>query len=343
MYFEQHKERQVSMESIIQQMALELTNNWINIIKKVGISDIDLISTKLLEVSKLEALKLIEALALRLDKSFFDAKSMRKELSLKRKERCRSRDYLTELGLLHYKRSYYKNENSGEYSYPIDEMIGIPTYERISNSVSASMVQSAAFMSMRASAENVTDGELSGQSVCNKLRSVGLLEKDLPEQCRDVSELHIFADEDHVSLQNGNTKMVPLVSVTEGVREISRTRRETINAVHFTSDILDTDQLWHNVGGYISKSFNSEKIENIYIHGDGASWIKKSFEEIKGPIFMLDGFHLQRRLKPFMTPGNKCLYKTVYVTMIKFLLRNWQRTLLIIVMSFPESKSSMRT
>ena len=294
------------MESIIQQIVLELANKWINIISNEGISDIDLTSIKLLEVSKSEALRLIEALALELDKSFFDAKSMRKELSLKSKERGRSREYLTELGLLRYKRSYYQNENSGECAYPIDEMIGIPAYGRISNSVSASLVQNAAFMSMRASAENVTAGELSGQSVCNKLRLAGLLEKELPDQCRDVSELHIFVDEDHVSLQNGSNKMVPLISVTEGVREVYRTRKETINAVHFTSDILDTDQLWRNVGGYISNSFNAENIENIYIHGDGASWIKKSFDEISDAIFMLDGFHLQRRLKPFMTLGNTC-------------------------------------
>jgi hypothetical protein len=123
------------------------------------------------------------------------------------------------------------------------------------------------------------------------VRLVGLLEKELPEQSRDVRELHIFADEDHVSLQNGSNKMVPLVSVTEGVREVSRTRRETINAVHFTSDISDTDQLWRNVGGYISKSFNADKIENVYIHGDGASWIKKSFDEISGPIFMLKAIY----------------------------------------------------
>jgi hypothetical protein len=151
------------MESIIHQIALDLANNWINIISDVGISDIDLISSKLLEVSKSNGLRLVEALALELDKSFFDAKSMRKELCLKSKERGRSREYLTELGLLRYNRSYYKNENSGECAYPIDEMIGIPSYGRVSNSVSASLVQNAAFISMRASAENVTDGELSGQ------------------------------------------------------------------------------------------------------------------------------------------------------------------------------------
>jgi hypothetical protein len=114
----------------------------------------------------------------------------------------------------------------------------------------------------------------------------------------------IFADEDHVSLQSDKNNMVPLVSICEGIKEISKDRNATINLVHFTTDISELEKLRNNVFAYINGAYNVENIGNVYIHGDGAPWIMKGLDKIGGSVFALDGFHLQRKLKPFIDSSN---------------------------------------
>lgn len=298
------------MESIIQQLALDLVEDWMCVIAQCGLSEIDVTSAELLKVSKSNALKLLSSLVSKMDESLFEAKSERKQVGLKVKERSRTRSYLTDLGWLNYSRSYYYDELSGQYFYPVDAMIGVSSYERISPSVSAALLQNAAYVSMRASCENVTGGDISAQSVCNKLQSVGLLQKALPKTRSKASELHIFADEDHVSLQDGRNKIVPLVTVSEGVIDAGKNRRQLINPVHFTFDISDTDTLWRRVYAYVDMAYHVEDIDKIFIYGDGASWIKRSLDEFGDAIFVLDGFHLQRKLRPFIDATSaECIHQ----------------------------------
>lgn len=298
------------MESIIQQIAFELVEGWTSVINANGLSDIDVTSSKLLEVSKSKALELLSSLIDGLDRSIFSKKSERKRSGLKVKQRDRSRAYLTDLGWLNYSRSYYKDEINDSYCYPVDMMIGVSSRERISPTVSAALVQNAAFVPMRLSSNIVTGGDLSPQSVCNKVRSVDLLEKPFPDSRRDIRELHIFADEDHVSLQNGRTKLVPLVTLSEGLRSTGKNRRRLINPVHFTSDISDIELLWKRVYAYADKAFNLRGVERVIIHGDGAGWIKRGLDEFGYAIFALDGFHLHKRLTPFLSvAGSECIYE----------------------------------
>lgn len=45
-------------------------------------------------------------------------------------------------------------------------------------------------------------------------------------------------------------------------------------------------------------------------HGDGGEWIKKGFNEFSGAAFFLDGYHLQKRLLPFLSPEtSECVNK----------------------------------
>jgi hypothetical protein len=298
------------MESIIQQTAMDLIDDWISVIKRDGLSEIDATSSELLKVSKSRVLELVSRIVNELDESLLNEKSERKQLGLKVKQRGRSRSYLTDLGWLNYSRSYYKDEINESYCYPVDTMIGVSTRERISPSVSAALVQNAAFVPMRLSSDIVTDGDLTAQSVCNKLRSVDLLEKPFPTTRKNIGELHIFADEDHVSLQDGGTKIVPLVTISEGLSVVGKNRRRLINPTHFTSDISDIESLWKRVYAYADKAYNLGRVERIFIHGDGAGWIKRGLDEFGGAIFALDGFHLRKRLIPFISvAGSECIYK----------------------------------
>ena len=49
----------------------------------------------------------------------------------------------TLLGPINYKRTYYKNKNSGEYTYLLDEHLGINPHERIDDSLKAKIIEDA--------------------------------------------------------------------------------------------------------------------------------------------------------------------------------------------------------
>ncbi len=112
-----------------------------------------------------------------------------------------------------------------------------------------------------------------------------------------VEELHIFADEDHVHLQNGKNRMVPLITVSEGTREVQNGRNALVNPVHFTSTIKQTKEAWETVGGYICEAYEKNEIRKIYLHGDGAAWIKQGIEELGNCSYVMDGFHFEKNLK----------------------------------------------
>ena len=118
----------------------------------------------------------------------------------------------------------------------------------MSANVSARLVEQSAEVSYEKSTKIVTNGEVSRQTVKNKLRAVGKLEKAAPKEKRVASELHIFADEDHVHLQEGKNRMVPLITLSEGIQAVHKGRNVLMNPVHFTSTIHQTKRL-ETVGG----------------------------------------------------------------------------------------------
>ncbi len=111
-----------------------------------------------------------------------------------------------------------------------------------------------------------------------------------------VKELYIEADEDHISLQNGVKKIAKLAYINEGYRESGGVaKRNELKGVHYFSSIKDKpEDFWSKVSEYIERHYETEKIEKIYLLGDGAAWIKEGLEWVVGAEFVLDRFHLMR-------------------------------------------------
>ncbi len=60
------------------------------------------------------------------------------------------------------------------------------------------------------------------------------------------------------------SKMVPLITVAEGVEEESKGRNRTKEAVHFVDEKFSTKELWKSVEGYIGASYELD-ISGEYI------------------------------------------------------------------------------
>ena len=293
------------MDNIIQQISEKLTKKILEKAYSGGICDIDLLSSSVLEDCQSAARDILEAIVSDLNIKIREDKPSRKARGLILKEKNRERSLLTELGRLDLPRDYYYDKKAEKYDYLLDRVIGLQGYERISAGVRAKLVSMATEVSYAKSAETVTGDQVSRQCVRECILKLGAIEKRPQpyEPKRKVKELHLFADEDHVHMQREGrakgkkSKMVPLVTVTEGIEKESKGRNRTRNAMHFVDENFDTKALWKSVEGYIGASYDIESIEKIYIHADGGKWITNGLESFSNVTRVMDGFHLEKRLK----------------------------------------------
>lgn len=90
---------------------------------------------------------------------------------------------------------------------------------------------------------------------------------------------------------------MPLVTVTEGIDVSNPKRHKTISPVHFQGYGMDNHAFVDNVVAAIYEKYNMEKVERVYIHADGGSWIKTLGTLMPNAVFVMDGFHLEKYLK----------------------------------------------
>lgn len=289
------------MENII-----HYTETFLTIIYKkieAGITDVDELASSILEDCKELSRNIVQEIIIQINEGLRKDKQTRKELGLTLKEKDRPRVLLTKLGELKYSRDCYYNKKTKHHETPLDKMISVEQYTRVGDAVSAELVALATEMSYAKSSKIVTGGQVSRQTVKNQIQRAPLLEKQIEERERKVEILEVYADEDHVHMQKPNkekgkkNKMVPLVTVSEGVEKASKNRNRIINPMHFVDEKFDGKTLWESVEGYIEKTYDLEMLEEIRIHGDGGKWIKKGLENFGEAKHVMDGYHAQKRIK----------------------------------------------
>lgn len=269
-----------------------------------SITDLDATASELKRDSERLSREILQVLIETMNAALREDKKTRKDLGLTLKEKDRPRCIFTELGEIKFNRDYYLNNKTGEFETPLDQMISIEQRARIGGAISAKLSTKATVESYERSTQDVTGGMVSRQTVRNHILKAPELEKEprSPEK-KKAKILDVYADEDHVHLQKPGkekgkkSKVVPLVTVTEGKIKVGTNRYATVNAMHFVDEKQDTDSLWASVEGYVMKTYDMDYLKEIRIHGDGAKWINKGFENFPNVVRILDGFHLQEHLK----------------------------------------------
>ncbi|SHD76538.1 ISLre2 family transposase [Schnuerera ultunensis] len=209
-----------------------------------------------------------------------------------------SRTLVTRFGELEFNRTYYKNIRDKHYVYILDELLGIEKYERVEGNLKGDILDKAVDVSYQKAAELSTPAYLTRQTVKNIIRENGKIDNlDLKIGDRkEVDTIYIEADEDHVSLQTGKNKEMKLIYVYDDKTEVSKDRIKLENIRYFTGEMKPED-IWTEVATYLDESYDLDKVENIYIAGDGANWIKGGTEIIKDSKYVLDHYHLSKYVK----------------------------------------------
>ncbi len=217
------------------------------------------------------------------------------------KEKSAPNTLATIFGEVHYHRTYYKHKRTKEYRYLSDELVGISAYDKMDVSLKAKLIEEAVetpyARSGRKAAETI---ELSSQSVMNSIRELGPVSSGdvkVSKASATPNILYIEADEDHVALQNGGCAEPKLVYVHEGKKRVGKDRYELQNPRYFGGMYKESEELWNEVADYIDQAYDYDKIEKIYLSGDGAGWIKTGVGLINRSTFVLDRYHLNKAVK----------------------------------------------
>ena len=298
------------MQSIIQQIVQEYTKRFFE--KAVShIFDLDTAASLLLPDCKEMAAHLLSAIISEMNRSFRGDKEARRSHGLVLKEKDRPRTLYTELGEVTFARDYYYNKETASYETPLDAMLSLNARERVGGTVLAKLLLSATETSYQKSTKEVTNGEISRQTVYSVIRECPELEISPPLEKRDPEAIHIYADEDHVHLQREKkargkkSRKVSLITVTEGIENVSGRRNRTIRPVHFVAGEEGTGELWKSVDGYLMTACEESAERPIYIYGDGAGWIRAGAEALPNAFYVMDKFHFRKALKEAtrMNPG----------------------------------------
>lgn len=163
-------------------------------------------------------------------------------------ERCDKTKLLTSLGEIHYHKTYFRHKETGEYSYLLDELMGLEKHARISEDAEARMLEEAAESSYQKGGIHACIGEqeVSKETVMKKLHVLEFPALKPLKEKRKAKRLYIDADEDHVPLQylekkgdirkpRTNTVMPKLIYVYEGV-DYDGSRHELVHCSFFGGD-----------------------------------------------------------------------------------------------------------
>lgn len=215
----------------------------------------------------------------------------------------------TSLGDITYSRTLFVNKITGERTYLADRLMGFDKRELITEDAYARILDEAVESCYRKGGKNacIDGGYVSKETVMNKIHVLNFPEiLAHVEEKKKVKHLYIDADEDHVSLQylerkgdikkpRQNTVMPYIVYVYDGIDIEEDGRSKLMNIKYFGGVYEGSEgvkELWDEVYAYISSAYDVDEIEQIYINGDGAPWIKAGAKYIAKAKFVLDKYHM---------------------------------------------------
>lgn len=215
---------------------------------------------------------------------------------------------VTKNGKTEFERRYYKDNETGEGVYLTDKILGLEKGERIDKNVKAEIIQKASNQSYHKSGKMIVpELEISSTTVMKNVRKNEWkmdMEERKEEEKIKAKNIYVQVDEDHIKQRNKKgctiSKIVTVytrkrvLTKEDRLDKVQQVRRELVDKFTFSGLYKDNQELWEDVAYYIDCTYKKEEIENIFIMGDGASYIKAGVEWIEKSVFVLDRFHIEK-------------------------------------------------
>jgi hypothetical protein len=267
-----------------------------------------------------------------IDEVYF--KSPERKRSFKVKQKI-TRTVETIFGSVKFIRRQYQSIANNSYFYYVDNhILNLLPYQRLSNELIANILEKVVTDSYQRIAN---DYKISRTTVYNKVKSFSdCLNETVPlNEIKKVNTLYIQADEIVVPLQNIdnkeekeynkdyksnnkhgklNVKAKPKkaylfnVCIHEGLETVCKGRNTLINKILLSRGIDETTEQFND--RIYQTIVNNYDYENIHYYGDGATWIKKSAEDL-GATYILDLFHAHQAITRVVSADKKSINKLI--------------------------------
>lgn len=219
-------------------------------------------------------LKIMQNVLKQKDEEYYKTRN-KKEILITHKNKVKT--LLTEEGELKISRNRYYSVLDKKPFYYIDSILNLDR-KRIFKPFEIKILKHSINKSYK-SVEKNFDNKVTCQTAINiakrNINKIEAIEKEVTK--RNIKEIFIEADEDHVHLRNKKNLQVKLIYVHEGYRKNPLTNKNELISPKYFSDI--DKNIWKSVKDYILKTYN--KNIKIIINSDGANWIKYPIKILK--------------------------------------------------------------
>ena len=229
------------------------------------------------------------------------------------------RSIVSIFGEINYKRRYYNDKENNNKVYLLDKLIGIEPKQRLLENVRERLIENAIDSSYEYSGEHAAYGvKISRQEVKNEIERLNLDVTFYPEnnQKKQVKNVYVIADEDHVHLQKGGIEEPRIIIVYDNFVQNGK-RIELKNKRHFGGLYKGRiNDFWDEVAIYIENTYDMDYLEHVFVLGDGARWIKIGATRINKGVNILDKFHMCKAVNGIAGRDNN-IYKIELYKRIK--------------------------
>lgn len=267
----------------------------------------------------------------------------------------RTKTAVSTFGEFLLKRRLYRNKETGETKFLLDELLGWPERARITPYLREIAVRLSTELSFGRAAEilKYLVPNLSPMTIWRITREAGEVLQQEGEEKRAavfengeapagekvVPELRIEADGVIVNLQRTKEKRGEIKHIVtyEGKKQVNRKSFALQNKL-IVSTLREGQVAWEESYAWIGGKWDLEQIEEIYIGGDGAKWIKEGLEYFPGAVYCLDPYHLNRHLTEALWYDEETFQKVG----ASLLNSNWQETQAILTEAIKKTRGNRK-
>lgn len=237
-----------------------------------------------------------------IDLDFKNSKERKNEFHV---QCTRQRTLITSLGIITFNKTYYRSKEKTNDKYQffsyLEDYLGLDKWAKMTLKAEVNLINNALDNGMSWSVKNtIPNTEVSRQTISKKIKNINYNFKEEIKTQDTPKTIYIEADEVHSNLQNKGgpkkNKIVPVILTHEGHKEDFVKKKQLKNKHYIASSILKTHLLWNETYKYLDTKYDLDKVEYIFISGDGASWIKGFDEAFPNAIYVFDKFHYQKAL-----------------------------------------------
>ena len=270
------------------------------------------LESKIMNIGDNFTLELYSKVIEYLDNSFMISKERKDKYYVKE---FLTRNILTSMGYVSIKFRAYTDKTTKKRYVFIRDVLNLKPYQRITDEAQYQLTKYAMEENMSQSARHAIRNNEVSRSIVSKLikNFKGTVKEQIKRVDSTPNVLYIEMDEIHANLQiKGNkgkskNQICPCAIVHEGYVKQDVKRKKLKNVRNFATAKLSYSSLWEIIYDYVSQKYDIDKIDYLFVSGDGAKGIKDYSNVFPNAIFVLDKFHYKKKYLSYIFKDNLTL------------------------------------